>query len=380
MKILFVTEFFPIGKDLRFSGGVEARTFFVARQLAKKHKVYVIASKTPGAKPFEKINNIHVYRAGETRKYSASAGYLISRIKYIISAINLGRSLDADIVDGGNYISHFIAKKISQKKRIPVVAWYPDVWLGNWIKNAGVYGVFGEVLERYNMRSKFDTYIAISNQTANKLKKYTRKKINVIYCGVDKKEFNNKVSKFKNPTIICVSRLAKYKNIKSLIYAFSFLEKRLHQCRLIIVGTGPQEHKLKSLTKELQIAKKVSFFKNLARKDLIRLYLKSHLFSLPSSVEGFGIATIEAAAADLPYVNNNSPIHKEVTKNGLGGFLINSSNYENFSDKLYQLLNNRKLYEQKSKDAEKLAEYYNWHEIANHTEKIYFTLLRNYED
>jgi len=379
MRILFVTEFFPTGKDLRFSGGVETRTYFVARELAKKHKVYVIAAKTPSAKPFEIIDNIHVYRAGQTRNYSASAGHLISRVRYIISAINLGRSLDIDIVDGSNYISHFIAKKISLKKRIPVVAWYPDVWLNDWFKNAGIYGLFGEVLERYNMKSNFDTYIAISNQTANKLKKYTKKKISVVYCGVDKKEFNNKVTKFKDPTVICVSRLAKYKNINTLINTFSLLVTKYSRCRLLIVGTGPQESKLKSLARELQITKKVSFLKNLPRKELVKLYIKSHVFSLPSSVEGFGIATIEAAASGLPYVNNDVPIHMEITKNGRGGFLVNPNNFHQYSDKLYKLLTNPRLYRRKSQDAKKLAENYQWSEISQQTERIYNLVLKNYE-
>lgn len=376
MRILFVTEFFPSGKDLRFSGGVEARTYFVAKELAKKHKVHVIAAKTPGAKPFEKINNIRIYRAGKTRNYSASAGHLISRIRYIISAINLGRSLDVDIVDGGNYISHFIAKKISQKKRIPAVAWYPDVWLANWIKNAGIYGIFGEILERYNIKSGFNAYIAISSQTAKKLRKYTTKKVKIIYCGVDKKEFTAKAVKFRNPTIICVSRLAKYKNIKTLIYAFGLLSLKLNRSRLIIVGTGPEEKNLKFQTAAMNLSKKVDFLSNLPRSNLISLFQSSHIFSLPSLVEGFGIATIEAAAAGLPYVNSDIPIQREITKGALGGFLASPLNPNEFSQKFLSLLTNEKLYLKKSSNAESLAGYYDWNNITTQTLKVYENLVK----
>jgi len=380
MKILFVTEFFPTGKDLRFSGGVEARTFFIARNLSKKHKITVITSRGIKDPKIEKMFGFTVYKVGPKRDYAASVGHLVSRVLFIKEAIKVGKTLDVDIIDGGNYISHLIAKQIANHKKIPVAAWYPDVWLNDWIKNAGVYGIFGEILERYNMRSNFDAYIAISNQTAQKLKRYTRKKVQIIYCGVDQKEFAISPQKFRFPTIICVSRLTKYKNIKTLILAFSHLSIKVKTARLIIIGTGPEEKKLKNLAKELKIFTKVIFLKNLPRKELIKLYKKSHVFSLPSIVEGFGIATIEAAAAGLPYVNSSTYIHKEVTKNGFGGFLVNPSNYLDFSDRLYQLLTNKKLYEQKSEDAAKLSENYNWSEISQQTEKIYYSFLRKYED
>ena len=380
MKILFVTEFFPTGKDLRFSGGVEARTFFIARNLSEKHKITVIASRGIKDPKIEKMFGFTVYKVGPKRDYAASVGHLVSRVLFIKEAIKVGKTLDVDIIDGGNYISHLIAKQIANHKKIPVAAWYPDVWLNDWIKNAGVYGIFGEILERYNMRSNFDAYIAISNQTSQKLKRYTRKKVQIIYCGVDQKEFAISPQKFRFPTIICVSRLTKYKNIKTLILAFSHLSIKVKTARLIIIGTGPEEKKLKNLAKELKIFTKVTFLKNLPRKELIKLYKKSHVFSLPSIVEGFGIATIEAAAAGLPYVNSSTYIHKEVTKNGFGGFLVNPSNYLDFSDRLYQLLTNKKLYEQKSEDAAKLSENYNWSEISQQTEKIYYSFLRKYED
>src|SRR3989344_4819008 len=145
MKILFVTEFFPTGKDLRFSGGVEARTYYVAKHLTKNHQVSVLASLSPGTKKTEKLSNINVFRVGPARNYSASVGHLISRFKFIRKAIEYGVSIDADIIEGGNYISHFIAKSIAQRKNIPAVAWYPDVWLGDWVKNAKFYGIFGEI-------------------------------------------------------------------------------------------------------------------------------------------------------------------------------------------------------------------------------------------
>ena len=377
MKILLVTEFFPTGKDLRFSGGVEARTFFVAKGLAKKNQVYVISSFQHGAPRIEKMNGFSVYRVGPTRDYTASTGHIISRFQYIYAAIKFGITLDIDLIDGGNYITHFIVKNIANYKKIPVVAWYPDVWLRKWLINVGPIGIFGEILERINLYRGFDAYVPISNNTELNLKRFTRKKDRIfkVYCGVDSSEFGMTIKKSSTPTVLSVSRFADYKNIKTLILAFALLSTRIKKVKLVLVGSGPQENKLRELAKELNIYLKVSFISNLSRKELIKLYKSSHVFSLPSIVEGFGIATIEAASAGLPFVNSNIPIHKEVTHNGYGGYLVDPKNPQEYSDKIYRLLSNKYLYEKKKEQAIKLSKNYSWNEIVKSTEKIYQSLI-----
>ncbi len=374
MRILLICEFFPSGKDLKFSGGVETRTFFIAKYLAKNHKVIVLAARTTGTKPKEKMFGFTIFRIGPKRNYTASVGHILSRIKFIKNAISFGRSLNVDIIDSGNYICHFIAKQIANHKKIPIVAWYPDVWLNAWIKNAGFYGFFGELLERLNLSRSFDTYIAISKETANKLKKYTNE-LQVIPCGIDEKEFSQHTPKFNDPTIICVSRLIKYKNLKTLIFSFTHLSTRLKNARLVIVGSGPEEKNLKNLTKSLNISSKVKFYSSLPRKNLINLYKSSHIFCLPSLVEGFGIATIEAAGCGLPYVASNIAVFREVTRNGSGGFLVDPNKPLAFSEKFYDLINNRSLYIAKSKKAQRLSKIYSWSEIALETESVYLKLL-----
>jgi len=165
MKILLVSEFFPTGKDLNFSGGVEARTFFVAKNLAKRHKVYVLTSWLLGSTKNETMFNFTVSRVGPKRKYIPTAGDILDRIKFAKSAIDFGKTLDVDIVDGSNFITHFIAKRIAKSKKVPVVAWYPDVWIGSWVQNIGIIGIFGEILERVNLILGAGAYIVISKQT-----------------------------------------------------------------------------------------------------------------------------------------------------------------------------------------------------------------------
>ena len=215
--------------------------------------------------------------------------------------------------------------------------------------------------------------IEFSEKTKKKLKNFIKNRVIVIPCGVDQSEFKGQPSKFPNPTIICISRLTKYKNLRILILAFAHLSTKLN-ARLIIVGSGPQKSELLSLTNGLKLKNRIKFLENLPRKDLASLIKSSHIFSLPSLVEGFGIATIESAAAGLPYVNSNIPIQREVTGNGKGGFLVDPQDPINFSNHFYKLMTDKNLYQKKSKEGLDLAKKYQWSKIADQTEVLYKSL------
>ena len=101
----------------------------------------------------------------------------------------------------------------------------------------------------------------------------------------------------------------------------------------------------------------------------------SHVFSLPSLVEGFGIVVVEAAASGLPYVISDIPTFKEITKNGKGGFLVNPCDPLSFSKKILDLMSRQLLYRKKSQEGLLLAKNYLWQEIAKRTEKTYLDLL-----
>ena len=381
MKILLITDFFPIGKDLRFSGGVEARTFFVAKELAKRNDVSVISARLPQTRAKEKMFGFTVYRPGPIINYNSGAPTVFDlhkRLSFIFSAISLGKRISIDIVDGGNFSDHFVAKMISNSKKIPVVFWYPDVFIGQWIKTSGLLGGFaGYLLEKTNMIFSADLFIAISNVTKNKLiaSGVDKAKVVTIPCGVEPNEFKQKVEKSKIPQIICISRLVSYKRIKDLFFAFALVERELKKVRLLIVGGGPQKKELLYLSIELKILNKIQFLENLPRQQLIKKIKGSHLFVLPSAVEGFGISTIESAAAGVPYVVSDIPVFREVTKNGKGGLLFNLGSPTDLAAKIKRLLQHDTFYKKKVEDAKELARFYNWRKIAIDTEKIYQSLI-----
>lgn len=350
--------------------------------MASKYEIHVICSRQPKTRSYEVISKIHVHRVGRITKYSAGANLfkVIDEIIFIKKAISTGSKLRPDLVDGSNLIAHFAAKRISEINNIPSVFWYPDVFIGNWVKTSGIFAGFaGYILERINLLKSADAFISISNITLQKLQNQgvPGKKIKTIHCGIEKSEFRGKVKKYVEPTILCISRLVKYKRLKDLILAHAMLTKKIKNIKLIIIGTGPEKKKLKQLVSMIKIKSSIKFMENLPRGDVVKIIKKSHIFSLPSEVEGFGIATIEAAAAGLPYVVSNIDVFKEVTRNGSGGFLFEVGSAKSLYSKLYKLLTDEDLYTQKSKQAIGLSDLYDWEKIANVTSSLYQNLIKN---
>lgn len=378
MKILILSEYFPSGKELRFSGGVEARNYFVAKNLARKHKVTIISSRAYGQKKEEKMFGFNIVRVGAKRNYNATAGNLLERLIFTSRAINRGTSLDIDIVEGTNFITHFVAKRISQKNNIPVVYWYPDVFIGQWLKTTAVVnGFLGFILEKYNLHVKANCFIAISGQTTTKLVKnhINPKIIKTIPCGIEPYEFVHKVVKEKPPVIICISRLVSYKHVEDIIWAFVLIARKKIKCTLKIIGRGPEQTKLKSIVKMLKLKRSVHFYENLPRKGLIKILKASSILCSASEVEGFGINIIEAAASGVPYVLSNIKIFKEITKNGKGALMFKTRDIKDLSEKLTTLLLDNHVYLKKQKEALTLAESYKWEKISRDTEKVYQSLL-----
>ena len=102
---------------------------------------------------------------------------------------------------------------------------------------------------------------------------------------------------------------------------------------------------------------------------------QAHIFCLPSVVEGFGLATIEAASCQTPYIITDIKVNKEITDNAKGGLIFKRKNIEDLKEKLIILLKDKNLYQQKQKQGLILARKYDWQKIATQTEKIYLKTL-----
>lgn len=120
-------------------------------------------------------------------------------------------------------------------------------------------------------------------------------KIVIMPNGVTKQEFEGlEKKKGKGLSLLSVCRLEEYKGVQHIIHALTKLEPTTV---LSVVGKGPYKEKLISLVKDMNLIDRVTFYENLNRKELIRLYADADVFLLLSKFETFGLAVAEALAA-----------------------------------------------------------------------------------
>jgi phosphatidyl-myo-inositol dimannoside synthase len=352
--LLFLTEFFPTDSKLVFTGGVEARTYYLSQQAKQDFQVKIIHSNS--------------------NKIAATPFSVFSRLSYIFTSFFKALKTEFDLIEGSNtttYLSAFLAGKLKNK---PTIAWFPDVLGKDWFKFGFFVGVFGYCLEKISLKLNWDQIIALSQSTKQKLIKANipASKITVAYGGINPQEFKLKsTNKFPHFTIISIARLVKTKRLKDLVQAFSLINQQKPNTKLIIIGTGPEKQNLLNFINKLQLTNSVTIIKSLSRVNLIKTLKQSHLFCLPSVVEGFGLVTIEAMASGLPAVISNLPVHQEITHNGQGVLFFTPSNPKELSEKIFKLIASKKLYLQKTTQAKDLIKLYTWDKIYQDSNQAY---------
>lgn len=374
MRLLFITEFFPYGSNLVFSGGVEAYSYYLIKRLAKRHEVTVICRKK--AKNYKTIiKNINVIPIGPlSKRIDTSVVTIPARLLFIFLCIKFGLGEKFDLVQGNNFITYIPAFIIGLIKRRPTVAWYPDVFLGRWIKLTNFFsGIAGEAAERFILSLPWTQFVALSDSTKTKLIKAGVKssKITKIYAGVDKP--GKTIKKDKIFRIICVSRLVKYKRIDALIDAAKILVKQGWVLKLLIVGDGPEYENLLQQIRKNNLERYATIEFRLARNVLWRKLKQSHVFCLPSEIEGFGLTIIEAAACGVPFVARDIPVLREIT-HSKGGLFFKNTNQ--LVTQLSKIMDDRAWLTRLSGDALELSKEYRWERITREFEDVYQRILK----
>ena len=197
-------------------------------------------------------------------------------------------------------------------------------------------------------------------------------KITIINPGVnpieelDKTTLNSaeNILKNKNPRLITVSRFDKRKNHEKIIMIIRNLKEIYPNIIYTCVGYGDEEENLKKLVKELNIEEQVIFIKNISNNIKNALVAKSNIFVMPSiiykkSVEGFGIAFIEAAQYGIPSLGGLDGGAADAIINEKTGILCNGNNLDEIHNSIEKMLMN-KNYEELGKNAKENSKNFYW--------------------
>lgn len=140
-----------------------------------------------------------------------------------------------------------------------------------------------------------------------------------------------------NPLLITAGRLVPWKGFDLLIRLMPEIRLRLPQARLLIVGTGPCEARLKDLAREIGAAGIVTFTGSLDA-SMMDLHLRaSDVLLLASTYEGFSHLLLEAMRAEVPILATDIGGNRELMEDGRCGRLVPSGEPGKFLEALVEM-------------------------------------------
>ena len=189
-------------------------------------------------------------------------------------------------------------------------------------------------------------------------------------------KFKKKYKIKKNDFIICnIARHVKQKSLGLLIKSFNIYNKENINSKLILIGNGPENKKLKNLAKDLKIFKKIIWIDSYENiKDIISL---SNLFILSSKYEGLGLVLLEAMASKKPILATKISAIPEVVKNNYSGILVDHGYPQKISKKI-KLFENKKLSMRYGNNGFKILNTkFNVNRMYIETNKVYLEVIKN---
>ncbi len=182
------------------------------------------------------------------------------------------------------------------------------------------------LIKRFYMRSipKYATHLFACGKEAGDWM-FQGKSYEIMNNAIDSQNFkydellrNNvrKILFIKDDEVVIghVGRFNYPKNHEFIIDIFHELNKKDKKFKLLLVGTGNLEDKIKEKVKELNLQDKVLFLGN--RNDVNELMQSMDIFLFPSHYEGLPVTLVEAQASGLPIIkSNNVPDQCKITPN-----------------------------------------------------------------
>ena len=298
--------------------------------------------------------------------------------------VDVANNHDIDLLHVHYAIPHasaaYMAKQILRKqgKRLPVITTLhgTDITLVGRDKTYSPVVTFSmeesDILTAVSENLKEETYRNFSIQ----------KPIEVIYNFIDIKRFNKKpVDAFKKliapngeKIIVHASNFRKLKRIQDVVKVFLEIDKKIPS-KLLLIGDGPERPEIEAFTRTCNQCGEIKF---LGKQEQIEDILPiADLFLLPSEYESFGLAALEAMAAEVPVISTNAGGLPEININGFSGYMSNVGDIDDMSKNAIAILSDTATHLQFKANALAQAKRFGIDTIVPQYEAMYERVLES---
>lgn len=348
-------------------GGSGVLASELGRELARKHDVHFICYAQPfrleGSDiPFHKVS-VLAYPLFKFPPYTLA---LASKMLEVV------QEEDLELLHVHYAIPHstsaYLAKNLLQN-RIKVVT----TLHGTDVQLVGLDPSYKSVT-KFSIEQS-DGVTAVSNFLKNlTVQEFSiEKDIRVIYNFVDCSRY--RTEPHEGNIITHVSNFRELKRIPDVIDIFCKISA-LVPAKLYLVGDGPEIPLAEELVRKCNLEDRTTFFGNIrAVEDILA---KTDIFLLPSELESFGLAALEAMASSVPVIASNVGGLPEVIDHEENGFLCELRDTEKMAEYAVELLRDESLKKEIGRRArEKVEKFFSSEIVVPEYEKYYKEILES---
>lgn len=353
MRIGIFTDTYP-----PYINGVSTSIVMLEHTLQKMgHQVFIV-TVNPDKYKFEEKDNVIRIPGIPIGIYD----YRLTGI-YPVRAINKIKSWDLDVIHsqtefGIGTFARIIAKQLD----IPLVHTYHTMY-EDYVHYI-THGYFDksskkvvEYLTKFYCDKTATELIVPTKKTYDlfKEKYHVDRNIHIIPTGIEVERFYKEKIKTKDVqdlknryhikendfVILFVGRLGKEKNVDLLLDAHISLSRKKKNCKLVIIGDGPDAEGFKKKVKYFHMEDSVIFVGKVPWDKIPLYYQLGTVFATASLTETQGLTVVEAMAASIPVLAIDDEAFNSVVIDGLNGKLF--KNKKEYKKIVLELMNQKDL-------------------------------------
>jgi glycosyltransferase involved in cell wall biosynthesis len=158
---------------------------------------------------------------------------------------------------------------------------------------------------------------------------------------------------------------------ETALRAFALLRLSKPHALLSIAGSGPEEHRLRSLATELDIAGAVNFTGRLDPSGMAALYQQADVMLNPSRVDNMPNSLLEAMASGVPLVSTDVGGIPFMVADDVTALLVRPGDVTAMASACARLLDDAALWQRLSKAGIAEVQRYSWWRVAPSLAALY---------
>lgn len=163
-----------------------------------------------------------------------------------------------------------------------------------------------------------------------------------IYNFVETDKFRFRERKHLRPVFLSNRNFEAHYRVGDVLRAFSAIQKKFAEARLIVAGAGGEEARLKKLAVSLRL-QNVEFAGRVAPERMPEFYDRADIYLNSSIVDNMPLSIVEAFACGLPVITTDAGGIPYILENEKTGLTVKAGDYEALGAAAVRLLENQPL-------------------------------------